>query len=239
MLLARTDPASRGRSGLTWFVINMDQPGVEVRPLREMTGRSLFTEVFLDGALVPAADVVGEVGGGWPVARTTLANERAGLAEGGAVGGTPGRKAGMLDVPCDDVASRLTAPRRRSGTAAAMRARAFDQLLAASRLRGKTRDPVLRQDLARLYTLELLASLDSRRKPPGVAKLTQGRIVRLASQVGQQVLGAEGTLASGDTPDIALLSEFSLFAPAVSIYGGTDEIQRNQLAERVLGLPRE
>jgi alkylation response protein AidB-like acyl-CoA dehydrogenase len=208
-----------------------------VRPLREMTGRALFSEVFIDGAVVDAADAVGEIGRGWPVARTTLASERAGLGEGGAVGGAPGRKAGVLDQRCADVASRLRAPRRRSGTAAAMRARAFDAVLAATRARGLDRDPLVRQDLVRLHTLERLASLGAR-GAPGLAKLRQGAIVRLARDVALRVLGPDGLLAEGEhDEDIAFLSEFALFSPSVSIYGGTDEIQRNQLAERVLGLP--
>jgi alkylation response protein AidB-like acyl-CoA dehydrogenase len=237
MLLARTDPASRGREGITWFV--MDQPQIEVRPLREMTGRALFTEVFLDGPLARQADVVGGIGKGWPLARTTLASERAGLAEGAAVGSTPGPKAGMLQQRCGDVSDRLRAPRRRSGTAAAMRGRAFEAILAAARRTGAAEHPVVRQDLARLFTLEKLAELGGRGNAANLSKLRQGAIVRHASDLAMRILGSEGMLLVGDYDDISFLSELVLSGPSVSIYGGTDEIQRNLVAERALGLPKE
>src|SRR5262249_43307071 len=107
MLLARTAPDAPKHQGITWFAIDMRQPGVEIRPLKEMTGHAMFNEVFLEEARVPVDAVIGELNGGWAVANTTLANERAGLGAGGGMGGAmvmPGQVAGLLGRRAGDFA---------------------------------------------------------------------------------------------------------------------------------------
>src|SRR4051812_3162127 len=108
MLLARTNPDAPKHQGITWFGIDMRQPGVEIRPLKEMTGHAMFNEVFLEEARVSNDAVIGELNGGWAVANTTLANERAGLGAGGGMGGMtamPGQVAGQLDRRVGDFAT--------------------------------------------------------------------------------------------------------------------------------------
>jgi alkylation response protein AidB-like acyl-CoA dehydrogenase len=249
MLLARTDDGPRHRN-LSWFVLNMDQPGIEVRPLREMTGRSLFTEVFLDGARVRSDELVGGEGNGWAVARTTLRNERQSLSAGAAVGGVPGRRGGMLERRAGDLV-RQTA-RATSGTSIAMRHRAYDTLVELARKRARLADPQVRDELAALYILERAAEELPRARPlslggakgqtehrGSVGKLLGSRITARARDIGMSLLGPDGMLNAGDRSLEGIVQELCLFAPAVSIYGGTDQIQKNVLAERTLGLPRE
>lgn len=254
MLLARTDPDAPRHANLTWFALDMDQPGIEIRPLREMTGRSLFNEVFIDGATVDDVDIVGELNAGWSVARTTLLNERIDLGGGGsAVGAIPGVKAGMLSLRAGDALARPGSARRSSGTALALRGRSSAFLVELAKARGRSGDPLVRDRLAYLYITERLAELGltrAQQQRPGpaadrwrsaagsAAKLLGSRATRAARDLGARILGAEGTLWVGDRSPAGIVHELCLFSPAVSIYGGTDEVQRNILAERVLGLPR-
>jgi alkylation response protein AidB-like acyl-CoA dehydrogenase len=254
MLLARTNESAPRHRNLTWFALDMAQAAVEVRPLREMTGRSLFTEVFLDGATATDEEIVGGLDGGWPVARTTLMNERMGLGGGGgAVGGTPGRRGGMLESPA--AAARTTGRRSRwsSGTAMAMRGRAFAELAELAQTSGRHRDRVVRDRLSELYILERVAQMTGQRARAGrvraadggaessgsIGKLLGSRATARARDLGLAMLGPLGMLWAQDRSLPGALVELCLFSPAVSIYGGTDQIQRNILAERVLGLPRE
>ena len=148
LLLARTDPDVPKREGITFFVIDMDQPGIDARPLRQMNGDAHFCEVFLTDARVRAADVIGGVHHGWHVARTTLTLERAGAADGGARGlvvVASGEKSGQLDRLIGDViapGAGTAKPFRRS----VIRSRDMIQL---ARERGATGDPHVRQNLAR------------------------------------------------------------------------------------------
>lgn len=243
MLIARTDPEVPKHQGITYFAIEMDQPGIEVRPLREMTGRALFNEVFLDEARVADDAVIGGLGNGWAVANTTLMNERVGLGGGGgAAGGAPGRKGGLLDRKAGEVVTRG----ERTGTAAVLGARGYSMLETLAKERGDVTDPLIRQDLARLYTLEQISrytQLRSRSGKPGpeasTGKLQMSRMIRLTREVGLSILGADGMLHGEDAPLDGLVQELALFSPAPSIYGGTDEIQKNIIGERVLGLPKE
>jgi alkylation response protein AidB-like acyl-CoA dehydrogenase len=251
MLLARTDESAPRHHNLTWFVVDMRRPGIEVRPLREMTGRRLFTEVFLDGALVDDADMIGGEGNGWQVARTTLRNERQSLSAGGAVGGAPGQRGGTLQRRAGDLVP--TTSRAASGTSIAMRHRAFDTLLELARDRGRTDDPLVRDELVQLLVLEraadaLMQARPLALRPPAtqridhrgsVGKLIGSRITAQARDLGMSLLGADGMLHEDDRSLEGGVQELALFAPAVSIYGGTDQIQKNVLAERALGLPRD
>jgi alkylation response protein AidB-like acyl-CoA dehydrogenase len=249
MLIARTDPDAPKHKGITYFAIEMDQPGVEIRPLREMTGRALFNEVFFDDARVPDSARIGGLDEGWAVANTTLANERAGLGSGGsgAVGGAaPGAKARMLGKRVGDV---VAAPR--AGVAGSGSGRSAHMLLDMARQEGCADDRRVRQRLAQLYTLTEIGKYTALRaraakaagRAPGpeanTAKLLMSRITRLSRDLGLQVIGARGMLMGRDAPLHGALQEMALFAPAVSIYGGSDEIQKNIIGERVLGLPKE
>jgi alkylation response protein AidB-like acyl-CoA dehydrogenase len=252
MLVARTDWDVAKHKGLTYFAFPMDQPGVEVRPLREMTGRALFSEVFMTDARVADAARIGDLNAGWAVANTTLANERAGLGSGGsgALGGAfPGRKAGFLDRRVGDLAGG--GPRGGGAGADVGSARSGRQFQALARELGKNTDPIVRQHLTELYMLNEIGRMTALRTKAAMrsgrglgpeantAKLMMSRITRLSREVGLEILGPYGTLMGGETPGGGAIQEMALFSPAPSIYGGSDEIQKNIIGERVLGLPKE
>ncbi len=251
MLLIRTDADVPKHKGITYFAVEMVQPGIDVRPLKEMTGRALFNEVFFDDARVPDAARIGELNNGWAVALTTLANERAGLGSGGGISavGTalPGRRAGCLDKRAGDFAS----PGQGAAGAAALAGRSAKLIQEVARQMGRSGDPVVRQDLARLYSLNEIGRFTTLRtkaaqaagRQPGpeanIGKLMMSKIVRLSRDTGLSLLGAGAMLWGRDAPMGGLLQELAVFSPAVSIYGGSDEVQRNIIGERVLGLPKE
>ena len=264
MLIARTDPDVPKHQGITYFAIDMHQPGVDVRPLRELTGRALFSEVFLSEARVPTDAVIGGLNNGWAVANTTLMHERAGLgAGGGSAGGsaaTPGTVAGDLDKRVGDFVGGGS---RRGGGGGGAFAAAEKLLVDLARGAGRLGDSSIRQDLMRLHTLNELGRFANLRAKearahgkdlPGaanIAKLSMSRIVRLSRDTGLRILGPLGTLhaysseqkavldAATGNPFAGMVTEMSLFAQAPPIYGGTDEVQKNIIGERVLGLPKE
>jgi alkylation response protein AidB-like acyl-CoA dehydrogenase len=251
MLLARTDPDVPKHSGISYFCIGMHQPGMDVRPLREMTGRALFNEVFMTDVRVLDADLLGGLNNGWRVANTTLANERAGLGAGGgnAAGGAavPGTVAGNLDKRAGD----FVGSRRGRGGAGALSGMAGSMMNDLAKGCGRADDPTIRQDLMRLHTLNEIARYTNLRmkaakaagKGPGpeanTAKLSMSRIMKLQRDLGLRILGAGGMLTGSDAPLNGMIVELAMFSCAVSIYGGSDEIQHNIIGERVLGLPKE
>ncbi len=212
-LLARTDPDVPKHAGITAFALDMGAAGVEVRPLRQMNGDAHFSEVFLDGVVVPDADRIADVGAGWNVARTALANERGALGAAGAGTG----------VPVDRLLTRLReAPSR-----------------------GAAADTVLRDRTMREYVEVEVARLTTRRardaaragRTPGPegsgSKLRGSATMKSTAAAALAVLGADALLAEGEWQTLFLT------APSMSIRGGTDEIQRNIVGERVLGLAAE
>jgi alkylation response protein AidB-like acyl-CoA dehydrogenase len=245
MLIARTDPDLPKHGGISYFAFEMRQPGVEVRPLREMTGRALFNEVFIDDAHVPAANIIGGLNNGWAVTNTTLAAERASLGSGGggAAGAAfPGPIAGHLERRAGDFVGQV----RTGGTGGGgegMPAR----LIALARAAGKHCDPVVRQGLARVYILNRIGGFSSLRMrgggasagAPNIAKLMMSDLLRLNRELGNEIIGADGMIMGAATMGGGLVQEMTLFSPGPSIYGGTDQVQRNIIGERVLGLPKE
>jgi len=248
MLLARTDLDVPKHAGISWFALPLDQPGVTIRPLREMTGLAVFNEVFLDDAVVDHADLIGGEGNGWTVTQTTLYFERTGIGAGGGHAGFPwpGPKGGMLGRRAGDAA--LDEPPESS-----VQVLAYPDVVELARRLGRTGDPAIRRKLAQLHTLtetgrwnalRARAEAESGRDGGGaslanVGKLVQTRIVKLAAEVAVDIVGADGMLAAPDGAGGGQATDAFVFAPASSIYGGTDEIQRNVIAERVLGLPRD
>jgi alkylation response protein AidB-like acyl-CoA dehydrogenase len=244
MLVARTDPDVPKHRGLTYFIIDLDQPGVEIHPLHQMNGAEGFNEVFFDGARIPAGRVVGEVGGGWAVSVTTLMFERFMSALPSAA---PGARGGMLEVRAGDVVSgRVQGERESMG-----QSRLAPGVIEVARSLERDADPLVRQRLAelaaqeevgRLMGLRSAAALRAGRPPSAegsVRKIARSDLARTASAVGMEILGADGLVVGEDTPGRGRLQQQALSSPGTSIAGGTDEIQRNIIAERVLGLPKE
>jgi alkylation response protein AidB-like acyl-CoA dehydrogenase len=246
MLLARTDPDLPKHKGITYFKFDMTQPGVEIRPLREMTGRALFNEVFIDGARARDEDIIGGLNNGWAAANTTLMAERTGLGTGGSGGAGnafPGPIAGQLGNRVGDQVGQV----RTGGTGGGGVASATRMIKVAQEV-GKSGDPNIRQKLARLYTLQQLGRFSALRAKspsqrtgaePNIAKLMMSDLLRLQREVGNEIIGAWGMVVGTDTPGHGSVQELTLFSPGPSIYGGTDQVQRNIIGERVLGLPKE
>jgi len=245
MLLARTDFDVPKHRGISWFALRLDQPGVTVRPLREMTGQAVFNEVFFDDAVCDDADLIGGAGQGWAVTQTTLLFERSGIGAGGAHAGfpTPGPQGGFLGRNAGDAAGDPE-------PGGDMIVKLAD-LLDLARARDRLGDPVLRQRFARLYTHGKVGQWNAERAKAtagggggqsvaNLGKLLQTTIVKEAAALGVAILGADGMLASPQGAEGGRFSAAFVFSAASSIYGGTDEIQRNVVAERSsLGLPRE
>jgi alkylation response protein AidB-like acyl-CoA dehydrogenase len=262
MLIARTNTEVPKHQGITWFSFDMHQDGVDVRPLREMTGHAMFNEVYLDEARVPESAIVGGLHNGWAVANTTLMHERSGLGAGGgsAAGGfaSPGTIAKDLDKRVGDFVTG-GGRRRGGGGGGGMFGSQSKLLIDLAKGNGKIKDPAIRQDLMRLHTMNELGRMQNLRikggdKVPGapnIAKLSMSNIVRLSRDVGLAILGPEGML-HGYTPEqttqnseatgnpfSVMVTSTALYAQAPPIYGGTDQVQRNIIGERVLGLPKE
>ena len=265
MLIARTNPEAPKHQGITWFAFDMHQPGaVDVRPLREMTGRALFNEVFLSDARVPNDAVIGGVNNGWAVSNTTLAFERSGLGAGAGVPAAlanAGTIAGDLPKRAGDF---VRTPRSAGGgSGGAMVAGAQRVLTEMAKANGAIEDPTVRQSLMELYTLgelgkyltlRIKAEKAAGRDVPGagnIGKLAMSEIVRRSRDLGLRIAGPLGMLHAYTSdarrvldeetgePGLAVLTEAALFAQGPPIYGGTDQVQRNILGERVLGLPKE
>ncbi|HEU5306310.1 MAG TPA: acyl-CoA dehydrogenase family protein [Acidimicrobiia bacterium] len=211
MLLARTNPDVPKHHGITFFLVDMRSPGIEVRPLIQPTGASHFNEVFFDNVRVPVTDVLGDIDNGWPAARTVMANESA------MIGGS----------------SNTT----------------FANLVRLAQTFDRTGDPVARQRLLECYvrerTLGLLAdrimgAIRRRERPPvdpSILKLSIALNKAVSGNVAVELAGA-AALQTDDEIGRWVGSEL-MSRYGISIGGGTNEVQRNNLAERALGLPKE
>ncbi|MCB1745613.1 MAG: acyl-CoA dehydrogenase family protein [Gammaproteobacteria bacterium] len=246
LLLARTDWDAPKHQGLSCFVIDMRQPGVEVQPLKQMNGYASFNQVFFTDAVVPAENRLGEIGDGWKIAMTTLAHERRGADALRRWGQAPARAGRIYDQLRAEIASVLEPYKWYP-----QRAGRVDLALPRARETGRIADPAVRQELARLLMLSSAAEWLARRaraahelgRPQGpegsLGKLAGSEVARQAARVHTLVSDAEALLAGRDGPHDGTIAEILLSVPATSIAGGTDEIQRNIIAERVLDLPRE
>lgn len=215
VLLARTDLDLPKHWGITMFVLPMDQPGVTVRPLVQMTGVAEFNEVFLDEARIPADWVVGEVNGGWSLAVALLAHERATLGKGDTTVHETRSKSGRSPLP-------------------------FAGLVERARQSGLDQDPMIRQVLALVWSGEqIVPHLAARGVHPSIGKLWRTRQGRLAAQLAHTLGGPAAIAWRSDDDEADYWAYHVLNCRGMSLGGGTDEIQRNTLGERVLGLLRE
>jgi alkylation response protein AidB-like acyl-CoA dehydrogenase len=220
ILIARTDPDAPKHRGISYFICPMDTPGIEIRPIIEMTGGHTFNEVFLTDVRIPAENLVGEVNDGWRLAKVTLSNERVSLSSGGALWGQGPSAEDLLDLV---------------------------------RAAGGVADPVLRQRLVQLHIDAQILRLIRLRTVTAAIKGTEPgpeASIRkvLADEHGQHIMGLAKDLAGpgGMLTDVGPFGgpvDFwhhgYLFAPALTIGGGTGDVQRNIVAERVLGLPHD
>ncbi len=214
MMLVRTNWDVPKHQGITYILVDMRSPGIEVRPLRQITGYAHFNEVFLTDVRIPASNVIGDVNNGWRIAQTTLGNERQMIGGGG------------------------------SGVG-------FKALATLARDTRRTNDPLVRQELARSYTrFEILNWIGQRAKarakaglPPGpemsIMKLAVSQRVAADGDLALALEGPDGMLAGADAPDDGTFQNLFLNQWSVRIGGGTEQIQRNVIGERVLGLPGE
>ena len=218
ILLARTDLEAERHHGISYFVCPMNLPGIEIRPLVDMTGDHAFNEVFLDEVRIPADCLIGEANDGWRLAKVTLANERVSLSGEGLLWGM---------------------------------GPTFDDLLGEIRASGRLVDPVMRDRVVRLWVrAEVIRALKLRLVAAAVTGRTPGpeASVRkaLADDLGQAAMnlavdraGAEGMLEQAPGTPERVWSHGFLYSPALTVGGGTSVVQRNIIAERVLGLPRD
>ena len=246
ILLARTDWDLPKHQGISFFLINMRQPGVEVRPLKQMNGHASFNEVFMADAEVLASDLVGAEGEGWSIAGTTLSRERQGFGrqrDGGSAKDGVGR---IYDEFREELRISLEPyvwyPQRTGRTDLAF-PRAVET--------GAIKDPVVRQEIAKLVSMRKAAVLteeiaNAKRRAgvkiipeSSIGKLAASVVARQANHVHTLVTGADAMLAGEDSAEHGVIAEVLLSTPAISIAGGTDEIQKNIISERVLGLPKE
>jgi alkylation response protein AidB-like acyl-CoA dehydrogenase len=221
MLIARTDWDVPKHRGISFFFCPMKQLGVEVRPLRQITNESHFNEVFLTDVIVPEENLLGRPGDGWGVLQTALAYERSVMGEA-ARGPRSGAKESTTEEP----------------------------LIGLAREAGRLGDPLIRQDLARVIAYKRLNAMNTARAKAALAqgnsspimslgKLAMSRILHEEARLRTALLGAGSLLEGPDHPRAEDANFLTLNAYFTSIGGGTDQIQRNIIGERVLGLPKE
>ncbi len=215
-VLCRSDPDAPKHKGLAYLLVPMGQPGIEIRPILQMTGDSEFSEVFFDGARTAAENIVGQPGDGWRVAMGTLSFERGAL--------TLGQQLSFRNE--------------------------LDQVIEIAKRNGAADDPVMRQRLAdawigleimRYNAMRMLSKTDGSAlsREAMITKIFWANWHRDLGKLAMDVLGAESEIAEGAPYDLTRLQRLFLFTRADTIYAGSNEIQRNIIAERALGLPRE
>ncbi len=223
LCVARTNPEVPKHQGLSMFIVDLKAPGVTIRPLRQMTGDAHFNEVFLDDVRIPTTSIVGRENDGWRALTAMLTHERLALGAGTGAGGSG------------------------AGWARPASARFIDM----ARHNGLDTDPTMRQELVKLYTAEkVLAYMGQKMRdeiaagiPVGskgsVAKLATALLSRQSAALGMLIAGPESQAWDPADPNGPVLATAMCFSPMTAIAGGTSEIQRNTIGERVLGLPKE
>ena len=215
-VLARTEPGSVGHRGLSFLLVEMDQPGIRVQPIRQLTGTSEFNEVFFDQARASTDNLIGQPGDGWKIAMALLGFER-GVS-------TLGQQMQFQNE--------------------------LDEVVRIAKTNGAAQDPVLRQRIAQAWSGLRVLRYNSLRMLSGVqdgSLRPEATIYKLAwstwhvelGKLAMDVLGPEAELLAGAPYELTRLQALFLFTRADTIYGGSNEIQRNIIAERALGMPRE
>jgi alkylation response protein AidB-like acyl-CoA dehydrogenase len=213
MLLARTDTSLPKHQGIGYFLLDMATPGIEVRPLRQMTGEAHFSEVFLDGVRIPGSDLLGGPGDGWRIAQTTLNSERSSIA--GGTGVTPVHLR-ALAAQCGSNGDPV--------------------------LRQHIVDAHIRFELLRFLRYRTQTAMSQGRRPgaeASVMKLAFARYMQALTRTAIAAQGAHGMLAGDDVVDDGMWLRRFLHSPSMRIAGGSDQVQANIVGERALGLPAE
>ncbi len=246
LLLARTDWDAPKHQGLSYFILDMRQAGVEVVPLRQMNGHASFNQVFFTDAAIPREHLIEEEGAGWRVATTTLMHERRGANSMGRKVQPTNRPGKVFREEAQEISEALapyTWYPQRSGR--------VDLIVERAKSTGKNADPVVRQEIAKLLTLAKSAEWTAERaraaqaigRAPGpegsIGKLAHSHIARAANRVHTLITGADALVTGAESPMAGVIAEILISTPAISIAGGTDEIQRNIISERVLKMPKE
>jgi alkylation response protein AidB-like acyl-CoA dehydrogenase len=213
ILIARTDPDAPKHDGISYFMLDMKTPGIDIRPLRELTGEAWFNEVFFNDVFVPDDCLVGAPNDGWRAARTTLANERVYMGSGSSIGYGVQGVLRLLDT---------------AGLAA--------DPVALDEAGGLVAEEHALSVLGFRLTLQALGGADPSGSEAAVRKLLGVEHDQRVQEVGLQMLGGEGTVTDGEA---AMWVHGFLFNRCLTIAGGTSEVQRNVIAERLLGLPRD
>ena len=247
MLVARTSWDVPKHHGISYFILPMHQPGIEVRGIKQMNRHASFNEVFLTDARIPANHLVGTLNDGWRVARATLAHERTfstmrrpKFVESA---GKQSRAVSEAEAEAEEHFKTYVWYPQRAGR--------VDLVIERAQLHGVASDLVIRQEIAALISFQRTSEWTALRaraaralgRPPGpegsLGKLAASQVARMAHRVHTLISGANGMLTTGDHLHDATIAEVLVSTPAQSIAGGTDEIQKSIIGEKILGLARE
>jgi alkylation response protein AidB-like acyl-CoA dehydrogenase len=246
LLLARTDWDQPKHKGLSYFLLNMRQPGVNAQPLKQMNGHASFNQVFITDAEIEPELQMGKNGEGWKIATTTLMHERRGAGALRTWAVPSDRKGKIYREENAEIATTMEPYKWYP-----QRAGRVDLLLERAKATGKINDPVVRQELAKVLVLSKSAEWTAMRaraaqqlgRPQGpegsLGKLLGSHVARAAARVHTMLDGANAMLTGSDGTLDGVIAEVLVSVPATSIAGGTDEIQRNIISERILQMPKE
>ena len=244
LLVARTDWDSPKHKGLTYFAIPMNQEGIEVRPLMQMNRHTSFNEVFMTEARIPNDYIIGTPGEGWAVALTTLAFERG-------FGSLKKPRYSKQKSQVIDEAKAESEEHFKVYSWYPQRAGRVDLIEDHARTKKRNTDPLIRQEITKLLSMHRIGEWTAARaraarklgRAPGaegsIGKLMSSNVARQANKTHSMIAGASALLTGPHSSYDGIIAEILISTPAKSIAGGTDEIQRNIIGERVLGLSRE